>query len=99
MSQGRQERLFKVGDKVRHIAHPDKIFIIKRSTYKDYEGKYCVDTNYGGGFWSDWFTLIEPAFPTSPVKISSLPTEGMDLKAILDRYEKLDAAGLIIKED
>lgn len=43
------------------------------------------------------FELVQAA--GRPVKISSLPVQGMSLQQVLERYERLREANLIIEED
>lgn len=107
-----QRKDFKVGDKVRLIKSENNDYLIAMTsgqiqtvTTATHQGderidEWFIDTDYlAGGYFADRFELVETPIPTKPVKISSLPTEGMGLKDVLDRWEKLDAAGLIIKED
>lgn len=55
--------------------------------------KMCHKTLNGA--YAFRFMLPEPQHP---VKVSELPTDGMSLKQILDRYNMLNAKGLIIHE-
>lgn len=112
MSLGSKKVQFNIGDVVREAGGGmgSPTFTVTRATYKktDFfnrevwfiDGFWSHDPSYiVTGQWTERFKLVRLAMPTNPVKISSLPTEGMDLKDVLDRWEKLNAAGLIIKED
>lgn len=101
-------RKFKVGDKVRRKprycrntfeGHEETVFTVEE-VFLDINAIVLRDFALYKQRWDmDYFDLVRNYIPSFPVKMSELPTEGLSLEEVLERWEKLDAAGLIIKED
>lgn len=80
--------------KFKHSIYTDKTE--EQVTARQYNNKTKKVGDFVGTHHYSSFKMHQPA---GPVKMSTLSTTGMNLKEVLDRWERLDKAGLIIQED